>query len=223
MTVASFIVSQRTEHGVPHVLSCRALDVASSTLQVAGPPADSPPGTPGLAGRGGKGVLRRLGRDARHLRVAQGVEGPLRGRMAGVGEHRRRLDGPSGPCRSVPEAQASLPDPSRQGRCADTRPSGPGLQRQGHQPALVRGPDRDPHRRGQAVPGHRRGPGVATLPGFAIGEHHDAALARAALRMAAAVRGGKVAGVIFHTDKGGETGLKESSQRCCVRQTVEGR
>ncbi len=42
------------------------------------------------------------------------------------------------------------------------------------------------------------------LPGFAIGEHHDAALARAALCMAAAVRGGKVAGVIFHTDKGGE-------------------
>ncbi len=42
------------------------------------------------------------------------------------------------------------------------------------------------------------------LPGFAIGEHHDAELAKAALYMAAAVRGGDVAGVIFHTDKGGE-------------------
>jgi len=42
------------------------------------------------------------------------------------------------------------------------------------------------------------------LPGFAIGEHHDAALAKAALCMAAAVRGGDVVGVIFHTDKGGE-------------------
>ena len=30
--------------------------------------------------------------------------------------------------------------------------------------------------------------------------HHDAALARAALCMAIAVRGGSVAGVIFHTD-----------------------
>jgi hypothetical protein len=30
--------------------------------------------------------------------------------------------------------------------------------------------------------------------------HHDAALARAALCMAIAVRGGEVAGVIFHTD-----------------------
>jgi putative transposase len=42
------------------------------------------------------------------------------------------------------------------------------------------------------------------LPGFAIGEHHDAALAKAALCMAAAVRGGEVTGVIFHSDKGGE-------------------
>ncbi len=31
------------------------------------------------------------------------------------------------------------------------------------------------------------------LPGFAIGEHHDAALAKAALCMAAATRGGDIA------------------------------
>lgn len=42
------------------------------------------------------------------------------------------------------------------------------------------------------------------LPGFAIGEHDDAPLAKAALCMAAAVRGGEVTGVIFHSDKGGE-------------------
>jgi transposase InsO family protein len=42
------------------------------------------------------------------------------------------------------------------------------------------------------------------LPGFAMGEHHDAALAKAALCMAAAVRGGDVLGVVFHSDKGGE-------------------
>jgi transposase InsO family protein len=42
------------------------------------------------------------------------------------------------------------------------------------------------------------------LPGFALGEHHDAPLTRAALCMAAAVRGGDIAGVIFHSDKGGE-------------------
>ena len=42
------------------------------------------------------------------------------------------------------------------------------------------------------------------VPGFAIGEHHDAPLAKAVLCMAVAVRGGDVAGVIFHSDKGGE-------------------
>ena len=46
--------------------------------------------------------------------------------------------------------------------------------------------------------------GSRRLPGFAIGEHHDSPLAKAALCMAAAVRGGDIAGVIFHTDKGGE-------------------
>ena len=40
--------------------------------------------------------------------------------------------------------------------------------------------------------------------GFALGEHHDADLARAALCVAIAVRGGSVAGVVFHTDQGGE-------------------
>jgi transposase InsO family protein len=42
------------------------------------------------------------------------------------------------------------------------------------------------------------------VPGFAMGIHHDAPLARAALCMAIAVRGGSVAGVIFHSDQGGE-------------------
>jgi transposase InsO family protein len=42
------------------------------------------------------------------------------------------------------------------------------------------------------------------IPGFALSEHHDAPLAVAALQMAAAVRGGDVSGVIFHSDHGSE-------------------
>jgi hypothetical protein len=44
------------------------------------------------------------------------------------------------------------------------------------------------------------------LVGFALGEHHDAASAYAALVMTIAVRGGKevIAGVVFHTDQGSE-------------------
>lgn len=42
------------------------------------------------------------------------------------------------------------------------------------------------------------------MPGFAIGEHHDAELAKAAILTAVTTRGGHVPGVIFHSDKGGE-------------------
>jgi putative transposase len=40
--------------------------------------------------------------------------------------------------------------------------------------------------------------------GFAVGTHHDADLATAALQVALAIRGGEVAGVVLHTDQGGE-------------------
>ena len=48
--------------------------------------------------------------------------------------------------------------------------------------------------------------GSRRIVGFAVGEHHDADLAEGALVMAVAVRGGKdaIAGVIMHTDQGGE-------------------
>jgi transposase InsO family protein len=48
--------------------------------------------------------------------------------------------------------------------------------------------------------------GSRRILGFALGEHHDAALAYAALAMAVAVRGGTaaIAGVILHTDQGSE-------------------
>ena len=50
--------------------------------------------------------------------------------------------------------------------------------------------------------------------GFAMGIHHDAALARAALCVAIAVRGGAVAGVLFHTDQGSEYTANLFVQAC---------
>jgi transposase InsO family protein len=52
------------------------------------------------------------------------------------------------------------------------------------------------------------------LPGFAIGEHHDAPLAAGALKMAAAVRGGDVRGVVFHSDRGSEFSASLFGQAC---------
>jgi putative transposase len=50
--------------------------------------------------------------------------------------------------------------------------------------------------------------------GFALGEHHDAALAYGALAMAVAVRGGQVPGVILHTDQGSEYTARASRAAC---------
>jgi putative transposase len=46
--------------------------------------------------------------------------------------------------------------------------------------------------------------GSRRIVGFALGGHHDAALAYGALAMAVAVRGGAVPGVVLHTDQGSE-------------------
>ena len=48
--------------------------------------------------------------------------------------------------------------------------------------------------------------GSRRIVGFALGAHHDAALATRALQMAVAVRGGQqaVTGVLLHTDQGSE-------------------
>ncbi|WP_442942171.1 IS3 family transposase [Nonomuraea sp. NBC_00507] len=61
------------------------------------------------------------------------------------------------------------------------------------------------------------------IVGYAISEHHDAALALGALQMAVAVRGGDVAGVVMHTDRGSEytAGLfRQACRRLGVEQSM---
>jgi putative transposase len=57
------------------------------------------------------------------------------------------------------------------------------------------------------------------IVGFALGEHHDSALAYAALTMAVAVRGGAVDGVVLHTDGGSEYTAR-TFQDACARLGV---
>jgi putative transposase len=52
------------------------------------------------------------------------------------------------------------------------------------------------------------------IVGFALSDHHDTALAYAALAMAVAVRGGEVAGVVLHTDGGSEYTAKLFQAAC---------
>ena len=58
--------------------------------------------------------------------------------------------------------------------------------------------------------------GSRRIVGFAVGEHHDADLATAALQMAVAVRGGKdaITEVIMHTDQGSEYTAKNFRTAC---------
>jgi transposase InsO family protein len=61
------------------------------------------------------------------------------------------------------------------------------------------------------------------IAGFALGEHHDAALAYGALAMAVAVRGGSVPGVVFHTGQGsGYTArtFRQACQRLGIAQSM---
>jgi putative transposase len=56
-----------------------------------------------------------------------------------------------------------------------------------------------------------------------MGAHHDAGLVVAALNMAAVTRGGHVAGVIFHSDRGSEYTSADFARACArwqVRQSM---
>ena len=67
--------------------------------------------------------------------------------------------------------------------------------------------------------------GSRRIIGYAIGEHHDARLAEAALQTAIAARGGRarVVGVIMYTDQGSEytAGLfRKACTRCRIQQSM---
>jgi transposase InsO family protein len=53
--------------------------------------------------------------------------------------------------------------------------------------------------------------------GYAVSEHHDAELAVASLRMAAAIRGGTIDWVIFHSDRDSEEHTGETFEAACRR------
>jgi len=205
MTVASFIASQRTDHGVPHAVSCRALDVPESTFYKW---RDRPP-TP---------------RQARRAELDAAVKASFDdsgGSPGTYGSPRVWEDLVEAGWRvSKKTVAASMARQGLQGRCPKRKRRS--LTRSDKAAAPI--PDLV-KREFSAEAIDQRWCGDLTeiptdegklylatvldlasrrLPGFAIGEHHDAPLAKAALCMAAAVRGGRVAGVVFHSDKGGE-------------------
>jgi putative transposase len=209
VSVAAFIACQRTEHEVPHAVTCRALEVSQSWFYKW---RDRPP-TPRQARRaelaatireffdasGGTYGSPRITLDlwAAGWQVSQNTVAKLMVQLGLAGRKPRR--------------RRALTKPGR-------RPAAPDLV----------------GRRFTAVAPNVLWCGDLTevetdegklylatvldlfsrrLLGYAMSEHHDAALARASLQMAAATRG-DVDGVIFHSDRGGEYTVEAYAKAC---------
>jgi len=200
VSVAAFIGSQRTEHGVPHAVACRALGVSESWFYK-------------WHGRQPTPRQRRRQRLADAIRAVFDASGGTYGsprvtlelRAAGwrVGENTvAQLMAELGLAGRKPKRRRSLTKPGK-------RPTAPDRVRRQFTavaPNLLWCGDLT------VIETDEGKLYLATvldlfsrrMLGYAMSEHHDADLAVAALRMAAASRGGNVDGVIFHSDRGSE-------------------
>jgi transposase InsO family protein len=205
MSVASFIASQRTEHGVPHAQCCRWLGVSESwfykwhereptarqqrraQLDAAVKTSfEDSGGTPGTYGspRVWEDLVAAGWRVSKNTVAASMVRQGLAGRSPK--RKRRSLTRPD-------KAAAPIPDLICRDFSAETID-----QRWCGDLTEI------PTEEGKLYLATVEDLASRRLPGFAMSEHHDAAVAKAALCVAAAVRGGDVDRVIFHSDRGGE-------------------
>lgn len=213
--MAGFISSQRTEHGVPHALTCRALQVSESWYYKwrDRQPTDA--------------QRRRAGLDDEIRRIFDASGGTY-------GSPRVTLDLQAAGWRvgenTVARRMAAL---GLAGRPPKRRRN---LTRQGKRPAA---PDRVRRQFNATAPDvlwcgdmtevvtDQGKLYLATvidlfsrrLLGYAMSAHHDAELVEASLNMAAATRGGTVDGVIFHSDRGSEY-TSEAFDKACRRLGV---
>lgn len=213
--MAAFISSQRTEHGVPHAVTCRALGLSESWFYK-------------WRGRNPTARQQRRAELATKIREIFDASGGTYGsprvtldlHAAGwqVGEN------------TVAALMAQL---GLAGRKPKRRRS---LTRQGKRPVA---PDRVGRKFGAPAPDvlwcgdmteivtDQGKLYLATvidlfsrrLLGYAMSVHHDAELVVASLNMAAATRGGTVDGVIFHSDRGSEY-TSEAYETACRRLGV---
>lgn len=202
MTVASFVAAQRTDHGVPHAVSCRVLGVSESWFYKW---RDRPP-TPRQRRRG------ELDADVkRSFEESDGDYGSPRVR-ADLCEWGWRVSTKTVAASMARQGLVGRPT-RRRFRCLTrpdqaARPVPDLVKRDFTAPAINLKWCGDltevPTDEGKLYLAHVEDLASRRIPGFSMSEHHDAPLAVAALQMAAAVRGGNVHGVIFHSDHGSE-------------------
>jgi transposase InsO family protein len=212
VSLAALIATQRADYGTPHAVSCRALGVSQAWF---------------YKWRNGDGSPRRHRRkalvatiawlftkhkgtygsprivvDLRELgwRVSVNTVAKLMAEQGLVARRTRRRRGTTKPDKSKRKAPDLLARDF-------TPPPQPNVAWVGDLTEILT--DEGKLQLAAIIDLHSR-----RVPGFAMDVHHDAALARAALCMAIAVRGGAVAGVIFHTDQGGEYTGELFAQAC---------
>ncbi|WP_162794607.1 IS3 family transposase [Nonomuraea lactucae] len=212
--MAAFISSQKTEHGIDHVISCRALGVSQSWFYK---------------------WKSRIGREASTARQRRRAD--LDAEIARLFEASGGTYGSPRITRDLHEAGWRVSENTVAARMAELGLAGRvrrkprSLTRQGIRPAapdLVRRKftapapdvlwccdvtaiDTDEGKLYLAIVEDlfsRR------LLGYAMSAHHDAALTCASLQMAAATRGGDVDGVIFHSDRGSEYTAARYQELC---------
>jgi putative transposase len=217
MSVAAFIASQRTEHDVPHAISCRALGVSESWFYKW---RDRPP-TPRQDRRaplasavrkvfddsGGTYGSPRIGIELREQgwQVSDNTVAVRMAELGLVARVQRRRRGPTRPGKRL-----VAPDLIKR---VFTAPA-PDVAWCGDMTEIVTGEGK--LYLATVIDLYSR-----RILGYAMGAHHDAGLVVAALNMAAVTRGGHVAGVIFHSDGGSEPGFTSADfARACARWKV---
>jgi putative transposase len=184
--LAALIVAQRAEHGIPHAVSCRALGVSQAWF---------------YKWRRGDASLRRSRRRA----LTELVAYLFKRHRGSYGSPRITADLHDLGWRVSRNTVAKLmADQDRSARKAPdalkrdfTPPAAPNQRWCGDLTEI-------PTEEGKFYLAAVLDLNSRRCVGFALDTHHDARLARAALCVAIAVRGGDVAGVVFHTDQGGE-------------------
>ncbi|TDD01075.1 IS3 family transposase [Nonomuraea diastatica] len=221
MSVAAFICSHKADHGVDHAISCRALEVSPSWF---------------YKWKSRIGVEAPTVREQRRARLDAEIQRLFAASGGTYGSPRITQDlralGWKVSENTVAKRMAELGLAGR----APKKPRS--LTRQGKRPAaldLVR-------RKFTAVAPDVLWVGDVTMIhtdegplylasvedlfsrrflGYAMSEHHDAALTTASLQMAVATRGGDVDGVIFHSDRGSEYTAARYQAECRKHGVVQ--
>jgi putative transposase len=212
VSLAALIAAQRAESGIPHAVSCRALGVSQAWF---------------YKWRRGDGSVRRQRRtalaaviaylftihhgtygspritaDLREMgwKVSANTVAKLMAEQGLVARRPRKRRSTTRPDRSAGKAPDAL-------RRDFTPPARPNTRWVGDLTEIPT--DEGKLHLAAILDLHGR-----RCVGFAMGVHHDTALARAALCMAIAVRGGCVEGVVFHSDQGSEYTGRVFAQAC---------